>query len=95
MTKLELITRILDGVPGVRKEGGAWLLTEHPEVSIYVSMPSEVLTVPRAARVLCSAELTTIETHKGETYLFATDLIAGAKYSAGEGKSSRASAGFR
>lgn len=95
MTKLELITRILDGVPGVRKEGGAWLLAEHPEVAIYISMPSELLTVPRVARVSCSADLTTIETHKGETFLFAADLIAGAKYAAGDARSARASAGFR
>ena len=95
MTKLELITRILDGVPGVRKEGGAWLLAEHPEVSIYIGMPSEVLTVPRVARVTSGADLTTIETHKGEVFLFATDLIAGAKFAAGEGRAARTSAGFR
>lgn len=95
MTKLDLINKILDGVPGVRKEGGAFLLAEHPELSIYIAMPSEVLSVQRVARVVAGAELTSIETHKGETYLFATDSIAGAKFGAGDGKAARSAAGFR
>ena len=95
MTKLDLINRILDSVPGMRKEGGAYLLAEHPEVTIYIAMPSEVLSVQRAARVVAGADLTSIETHKGETYVFATDQIAGAKYGAGDGKAMRTAAGFR
>ena len=94
MTKLELITRILDGVPGVRKEGGAYLLPEHPEVSIYLSLSAELLTVPRVARVQPTADLIQIETHKGETYLFTADVVAGAKLGAGDTKAGRASAGF-
>jgi hypothetical protein len=96
MTKLELITRILDGVPGVRKDGAAWLLPEHPEVSIYVALPAEVLTLPRVARVTATADIAVIETHKGESFLFATDVIAGAKFGSSDGKPAGArSAGFR
>jgi hypothetical protein len=95
MTKLELITRILEGIPEARKDGTLWLLPEHPEVSIYISLASEVLTVARVARVSPGAELIAIETHKGETYLFPTDVVAGVKFGAADGKPSRLSAGFR
>src|SRR6516165_3393369 len=54
--KLDLVTRVLDGVPGVRKEGAAYLIPDDLEVSVFIGLPSEVLTVPRCARVEPSRE---------------------------------------
>lgn len=91
--KVETITHILDEVPGVRKEGGAWLLAEDTEVSIYVSIAAEVLTVPRVARVVPERELMTVTTFKNERFYFAPESVSGIRIGSTEHRSGR-SAGF-
>ena len=95
MTKLDLINEVLSAVPGARKEGVAWEFAEHPEFSIIISLPSEVMTVPRVSRVVATADLLTVESRKGETFLFTPDVFAGAKYAALASTASARSAGFR
>jgi len=77
--KLELITRVFEGISGARKDGGAWLFPEEVEVSLYVSLPAEVLTLPKVSRVLPTAELLTVETHRGERFYFAPEDLSGVK----------------
>jgi hypothetical protein len=77
--KLELITRIFDGVSSARKDGGAYLLPEETDVSIYISLPAEVLTLPRVSKVTTGAELLVVETFKGERFYFAPEDVAGIK----------------
>lgn len=93
--KIELLQKILDGTPGVRKDGAAYLVPEEIEVAVFVGLPSEVLTVPRCARIEVQPELLLLETHKNERYAFALSDIAGVKAS-GQAKSpANRSAGFR
>ena len=93
--KLDLITRILEGIPGVRKDGGSYLIAEEADVSLYLGAPSELLTLPRVARITPSADLVIIETHKSERYFFAVDTVIGIKFGAGEAKTGGRGAGFR
>lgn len=90
----ELLTRVLDGIPALRKDGAAYLVPDDLELAVFVALPSEVLSVPRLARLEPTAELLIAETHKGERYFFATKDVAGVKIGAPE-KRSTGGAGFR
>jgi hypothetical protein len=93
--KIELITRVLDGIPGVRRDGAVHLIPDEVEVSVFIGLPSEVLTVPRVARAELHADLLSLETHKGERFHFAVEDVAGLKSSAPEKQSGGRGAGFR
>ncbi len=94
--KIEQITRILDGVPTLRKDGAAYLVPDEVDVAVFISLPAEVLTVARLSRIEPSAEVLAVETHKGERYFFATQDVAGFRAGAGEKQhSGRGGAGFR
>jgi hypothetical protein len=93
--KLELIQRILDNTAGVRKDGAAYLVPDEIEVAVFIGLPSEVLTVPRCARFEATADLLTIDTHKGERFSFAVADVAGFRASGQEKRAGGRSAGFR
>lgn len=93
--KLELLTRILDGVPNVRKEGTAWLVADEADLSIYIGLPSEVLTIARVSRISTATDLLTVETGKGERFYFTHDMVAGLKVGPSEHKGGGRGAGFR
>jgi hypothetical protein len=93
--KLDFVARILDGIPGVRKEGGGYVVPDDVEVSVFISLPSEVLTVPRCSRIEPAGELIVIETHKGERFHFTAQDVAGIKSAAAERSPSGRGAGFR
>ena len=93
--KIELVSRVLESTTGIRKDGAAFLISEECELSIYIALPSEVLTIPRVSRFQPSPDLVTIETTKGERFYFGPDLIAGVKVGSGESKGIGRGAGFR
>lgn len=93
--KIEQIARILDVVPGVTKDGANWVIPDEIELSVFVGLPSEVLTVPRCARVEGSPDLVGVETHKGDRFWFAVADVVGVKSSAPEHRSAGRGAGFR
>jgi hypothetical protein len=94
--KIELLTRILDGVAGLRREGPAWLVPDDMELAVFIGLPGETLIVPRLSRIEPAAELLTVDTHKGERLFFALDAVAGVRSSAAEKHASgRGGAGFR
>jgi hypothetical protein len=93
--KPELITKVLDGITGVRKDGAAHLVPEETEVSVYIGIAAEVLTVPRVSRVTVTGDLLSIETFKSERYFFTPEAVVGLKAGAADGKSlGRGGAGF-
>ena len=93
--KIEMVQRILDTTSGVRKDGGAYLIPEEVEVAVFIGLPSEVLTVPRCARLEPAGELLVIDTHKGERFSFALTDVAGLKSAGQERRPGGRSAGFR
>ena len=90
-----LIHRVFDGVSGVKKEGGAWVIPEEVDVSVFIGLPSEVMAVPRVSRAEATADLLTVETHKGERYYFAVETVVGVKCGPSEKRASGRGAGFR
>lgn len=92
--KLELLARIFDTLPGVRKEGTSFLVPDQVEVSVFVGLSSEVVTVTRVARAETAADLLTLETHKSERFYFPMADVAGVKCSAPEKRTTGRSAGF-
>ncbi len=93
--KLELVARILDGIAGVRKDGGGWQIPDGLEVSAFFALPSELLAVQRCARLEPSGEVLAIETHKGERFYFPLELLAGLKSATVERATGNRGAGFR
>jgi hypothetical protein len=93
--KAEQVERILDGIPGVRKEGAAHLITEEYETSLYVSLPAEVLTIARIARVERGADILTVETHQGDRYYVHLETVAMVKVSTPNKHGAPRGAGFR
>jgi hypothetical protein len=89
-----VMSKILEGTQGVKKDGSAYLLTEEIEATAYVALGQEVLQVARLARVEWGAEAVTLLTHKGERFFFPPEQIVGLKLG-GEAKASRSAAGFR
>ena len=77
--RLEQIVRILDGLPGARKDGAAYVIPDSVELSVFVALPSELLTVARIARIDLSAELLSLDTMKGERIHFAPEHVAAIK----------------
>ena len=65
------------------------------DVAVLLSMPSEVITVPRVAHLDTMNELLVIMTHKGERFVFPLDVLVGVKSQQGEKRSGARSAGFR
>ena len=93
--KVDSLSRILDGVTGVRKDGGAHLFPEDVDVSIFIGLPAEVLSLPRVARLTSTPDMVTIETAKGERYYFAPEVIVGVKVGGAENKAHPRGPGFR
>ena len=92
--KVESISRILEAVPGVRAEGATWTIPEELELSVYLAMPSEMITIARVAKISSGADVLTIETVKGERFFFPPEFVAGLKAGHIEPRGPR-STGFR
>jgi hypothetical protein len=87
------LDKVLDGFPGVKKDGASYLLSEELDATAFVSIGQEVLQIPRLSRV-DGGEILTFHTHKGERFFFPFEQLVGIKFG-GEAKANRPSAGFR
>jgi hypothetical protein len=88
-----VLGKILDGSPGVKRDGGAYLLSEELEVTAFIALGSEVLQVARVMKVEIGAEMVTLNTQKGEKFYFPPEQVVGWRVG-GEGKAAKLSAGF-
>ena len=95
--KLELLSEIVNGIPGVKKDGAAALIPDDNDFALYVGLAAEVLTIARLAKITLGAEVISLETHKGEKYFFAPQDVVGARLLPAKdgGAGGRSSAGFR
>jgi hypothetical protein len=89
-----VMSKILDGTPGIKKDGAGYTVSEELDATVYISLGIEVLQVARLARVETSGETVTLSTHKGERFFFPPDHIMGLKLGH-EAKAARTTAGFR
>jgi hypothetical protein len=87
------IAKILESVPGVKRDGTALLVPEELDATAFVSLGQEVLQIPKVQRVELSTEIS-IATHRGERFFFPIENVVGLKLGKQETKNSHG-AGFR
>ena len=88
-----MVGKILDGSPGVKKDGAVYNIPEEVDATIFVALGQEVLQLPRVAKVDVGADAVRMTTHKGETYFFPPEHVVGVKLGAPE-KGHKQGAGF-
>lgn len=77
--KNELLTAMLDGQKGVRKDGNSYVLEESVHATFFVGGSMEVMSVQRVVRVEIGKEICTLTTGKRERYLFPSESLLGLK----------------
>lgn len=93
--KSDTIDTILQGIPGSRRDGAAILFAEDCELSLYVVLASEVLTLPRVSRYERTGDLSVIESHTGDRHYVPTEAISLVKVTGINRRAPGRSAGFR
>jgi hypothetical protein len=93
--KTELLTAMLDGQKGVRKDGNAYALDESIHATFFVGGSVEVMSVPRVVRVEIGKEICALITAKRERFMFAAESLLGVKLEESTERPTAGSAGFR
>jgi hypothetical protein len=93
--KIELLTAMLDGQKGVRKDGSAYVLDESIHATFFVGGSVEVMSVPRVIRVELGKEICALLTAKRERFMFPAESILGLKLEESTERPTAGSAGFR
>jgi hypothetical protein len=94
--KSELLTTMLDGQKGIRKDGNSYVLDESVHATFFVGGTVEVMSVPRVVRVELGKEICTLSTARRERFLFPVDALLGVKIEeATDTPKSSGGAGFR
>ncbi len=88
------LDHVLNQLPGVKKDGAAFLLSEELDVTLYATLGEENLQISRVSRVEISNELATVITHKGERFFLSPELFVLLKTGAPP-KTTLGGAGFR
>jgi hypothetical protein len=88
------LDKVLAELPGVKKDGAAFLISEELDVTLYATLGQENLQIARVSRVDLASEVATILTHKGERFFLPPELFVALKASAPQ-KTSSGGAGFR
>lgn len=88
------LEKVLGDLPGVKKDGNAFLLAEEMDISLYATLGQENLQISRVSRVDLTPEIATVLTHKGEKYFLPPEHFVLLKAGA-PAKTSLGGAGFR
>ena len=89
------LTKILEGVSGIKRSGAAFVVDETVEATVFVALGMEVLQVPKVLKIeIANPDLLVFGNQKEERFYFPLEQIVGFKL-AGEMKSPRLGAGFR
>jgi hypothetical protein len=94
--KNELLTAMLEGQKGVRKDGNAFVLDETISATFFVGGSIEAMSVARVVRVEVAKEICALTTTKRERFLFPVEALLGLKLEeSSEHMKPPGSAGFR
>lgn len=88
------IDKVLSDLPGVKKDGGAYLLSEEQDVTLYASLGEEILQIARASRIELNTELAVVHTHKGERFYVPPERLVALKMGSAT-RTAASGAGFR
>ena len=94
--KSELLTAMLDGQKGVRKDGNSYVLDESVHATFFVGGSVEVMSVSRVVRVELGKEIVALSTARRERFLFPAESLLGLKLEeASDTPKASGGAGFR
>jgi hypothetical protein len=88
-----IVGKILDSVPGVKKDGNTYNIAEEVDATLFVALGQEVMQLPRIAKVEIGSDAVRLATHKGELFYFPPEHVVGIKLGSPE-KANKHSAGF-
>jgi hypothetical protein len=89
-----LIGKVLEGAPGVKRDGAAFLLPEELDGNAYIALGQEVLQIPRLQRVEVTTDLVVLTTFKNERFYFPPEQVVGLRIGGPEAHKARSAAGF-
>ncbi len=91
-----VLSQILDGQKGVRKDGSAYVLDENIHATAFVGAGGgELMSVVRIVRMDLGKEIIALATAKHERFFFPYDMILGLKLEESQEKKAPGGAGFR
>ena len=93
--KAEQLERILETVQGARKEGSVHMFPDDSDLSVFISLPAEVIAVAKVVRYERSADVAVLETQQGDRFHVTVESIAMVKQLAAAKRTGGRSAGFR
>jgi len=88
------LDKVVTELPGAKKDGAAFLLSEEHDVTLYASLGEEVLQIARVSRIELGNEMVTVHTHKGERFFVPPERIVALKAGAPT-RTAALGAGFR
>jgi len=88
-----MLGKVLDGAPGIKKDGSNYNIPEEVDATLFVALGQEVLQLTRVAKIDLGGDAVRMLTHKGETFFFPPDHVVGIKLGAPE-KVNKHGAGF-
>lgn len=77
--KADVLTQILTKQAGARKEGPGYLIPSDVEVTLFVALEGETLSVQRVIRLEITDTLAIAETSRGEHFVLAAEDIRALK----------------
>src|SRR5262245_48116665 len=93
--KLDTLTEILGKYAGARKDGGAYLLANEVEATLFVALEGETLEIPRVTRVEIAETLVVADSSRGERFACALEDVRAVKLDrTADGKGRERGAGF-
>jgi hypothetical protein len=92
--KIEQLVDIFVKQIGARKDGAAYLVPDPIEATVFVSLASEVLQIPRIARLETADGLVFLDTHKGDRFIVVAETVSIVKIDRSEANKTRTTAGF-
>ena len=92
--KIEQLVDIFVKQIGARKDGQSYLVPDPIEATVFVSLASEVLQIPRIARLEAADGLVYLDTHKGDRFIIVADTVSIVKIDRSEAAKTRTTAGF-
>jgi hypothetical protein len=92
--KIEQLVDVFVKQVGARKDGPAYLVPDSIEATVFVSLASEVLQIPRVARLEAADGLVFLDTHKGDRFVVVAEHVSVVKIDRADGSKARGTAGF-
>ena len=92
--KTEQWIDVLARQTSARKDGAGLALPVDAEVTVFVGLPGETLSIPRVTKIAAQDELLVLDDSKGERFIVRVEDVRAVKIDLGEEHARDRSAGF-